>query len=138
MSDDSYRFVPFEERRYRRKSESEIERIKKENWERAKDPKNVILFCFGMSALLGLVLITIGEPNSSEPVKPSWEGFFLLCIMATILSIIGYMIQLLSRRKLQDNPGILICKNCWKPNIQCKKKCDCGGEFESSDYFEEY
>lgn len=119
---------------FKRKSEDDIKKIKKELRRKTLNPKYFILMF-----LLGTPMVTILGGFCGSRVSKPW-GFSLkillenICIVF-IASFVIYLFNIIYGKPL-FNDNFYICKKCLKNHFSYKRKCDCGGTLESSDYYE--
>ncbi len=108
---------------WERKSEVEIEEIKKQ----IKKSSFSLVFplCFFVPTFLILLRATIEHPSILK----------YLIILPILVFLIAYVSQIIYGRSMVGSPRFKICNKCYNEDLIGRKECSCGGEFEPPDFF---
>lgn len=118
-----------------RKSEEQISSERNHLWLSLRGPAVLFLICF-----LAGIGIAVQGPRSGGDVSWPHTWFEVLrnaTSIAMIAAIIGYVLQLVLRKKLNplaNHAKIVICDTCYRvKHRDCENKCECGGTFDDLD-----
>ena len=117
-----------------RKSDVQVARERNRVWLSFVEPAILFLICF-----LATIGIAIQGPRVAVVNWPdTWsEMLFESAIIATVVAIAGYVLQVVLRRKLSSLTKygkIVICDTCHRvEHRDGESKCECGGTFDDFD-----
>lgn len=121
---------------YRRKSDLEIERIKKKQERESFSPMMPLWLSLG-SAVLIFLFVSHFPARFSAPLGFSLTSLFVALSSGLGVFVFLYVMQVLTRRMARSEPGPEICSACHEANRHAADRCPCGGTYEPLAFYDE-